>query len=89
MNGIVFLGINWPSFVDGLSNHIDNSAQSLRAHWNHNGISGVFHTLSSHQPVSLIQRNRPHSRVAQVLSHFQNQTVVHSFNLSLFYKALF
>ncbi len=47
MNWIVFLCINRSSFIDGLSDDINDSAQSLRANWNHNGISGVFHTLTS------------------------------------------
>ena len=81
MNGVIFLGVNWASFVDWLSDDIDDSAQSFRSDWNHNGISGVSYSLSSHQSVSLIQRNCSHTGVSQMLSNFQNQTVINTFHL--------
>ena len=84
MNRIIFFGINRSSFVDRLSNNIDDSSKSFWAHWNHDGISGVPDWLPSDQSVGLIQSDCAHTWISQMLGHFQNQSVVHSFHLKLF-----
>ena len=81
MNRVIFLRINRPSFIDGLSDYIYDSAQGFGTNGDHDGVSGVSDTLSSHQSISLIQGDCSDTGVSQMLSDFQNQTVVNTFYL--------
>lgn len=66
--------------VEYITNDINNTSQSLSAHWNTNGVASIENLLSTYQTLSTIHGNGAHSILSQMLSHFENQTgrtVVH------------
>ena len=67
MDGSVFGRVNWATFVNWLSNDVDDSAQSLGTDWNHDWIAGVFDLLSTHETLSGVQSNCAHVVATQVL----------------------
>lgn len=70
MDGHSFLGVDGSSFVNRLSNNIDNSSKSLGAHGNHDGVAGIGDFLPSDETLGGVQGNRAHVVASQVLRHF-------------------
>lgn len=78
MDGSVFSGVDWTSLVNWLTNHIDNSTESFWTDWHENGCTSIDDSLSSNETFSGIQGDGSHVVTTQMLSDFQNQSVLSS-----------
>lgn len=72
MDRVEGLALDGATFVNGLSDHVHDTAQSARTHWDGDGALGVKYTLSSDQTISLVQSNGPDLGVTQMLGHLQD-----------------
>merc|ERR1719183_3347915 len=76
MDGEVVLGLNWALLIDGLSNHVHDSAESSWANWHGNGVASFSDFLSSDKTLSRVQSDSSHIVASQMLGDFQNQFIL-------------
>jgi hypothetical protein len=79
VNGSVFSCVDGTSLIDWLSNDIDNSTESFWTDWHENGSTGIGDTLTSNETFSGIQGDGSHVVASQMLSDFQDQSVLSTF----------
>ena len=72
VNGIVLLGFDGTSFVDGFTDNIHDTAQSFGTDRDLDGGSQVVDGLTTDQTISGVQSDGTHTGVSQMLSYFQN-----------------
>lgn len=81
MNRIIFFSFDRSSFINGFSDDVHDTAQGFRSYGDFNRGSKIIHGLASYESVGRIQCNGSHTRVAQMLGHFENKFIVSSFHL--------
>lgn len=81
MNGSEFVGFDGASFVDGLSNNINDSTKSFWTDWNANGVTSVSNWLSTNETFSWVEGNSSDVVATQMLGDFQNEPVLSSLDL--------
>lgn len=81
MDGSEFVGVDGTFLVDGLSNNIDNSSQSLRADGHFNRIASVFHFLSTDETFGGVQGDSSHVGATQMLGNLKDESVLGSLDL--------
>ncbi len=67
MDGHILVGGNGAALVDGLTDNVDDSAESLGSDRHHNRPFGVADALSSDQTFCRVERDRSYIVSAQVL----------------------
>mmetsp|Transcript_32120 Transcript_32120/g.39833 ORF Transcript_32120/g.39833 Transcript_32120/m.39833 type:complete len:335 (-) Transcript_32120:156-1160(-) len=77
----VLLGTDGTALVDGLTNDIDNSAESLGANRHLNGATSVLHGLATDETLRGVEGNRTHVVATQVLGDFEDETVLGALDL--------
>ncbi len=75
MDWTVLGRINGATFIDGLTDNVDDSSERLGADWDHNRVASVCDALATNKTFSGVQRNGSHVVATQMLGNFQNQTV--------------
>lgn len=78
MDGSVLVGLDGAALVDGLTDHVDDSAEGLGADGHQDGGAGVDDALASDQALSGVQGNGSHVVAAQVLSDLKDKSVLGS-----------
>lgn len=81
MNWSVLVCLNGTSFVDGLSNNINDSSESFGADWHKNGVASVCNRLSANETFGGVEGDRSDVVATQVLGDLQNEPVLSSLNL--------
>ena len=81
MDGQVLGGGDGAALVDGLANHVDDSAQSFGAHRHLDGAARVTHRLAAHQTFGGVERNGAHVVATQVLGDLEHETVLRALDL--------
>ena len=76
-----FVGLDGTSFIDGLSNDINDSSESLGADWHKNGVASVSDGLSANETLGGVEGNCSDVVATQVLGDLQNEPVLSSLNL--------
>lgn len=77
----VLRGVDGAAFVDGLSNHINNSTESLSAHGHEDGGTSVLHFLTSHESFGRVKSNSSDVVASQMLGNFEHESVRGSLDL--------
>ncbi len=80
MDGVSNFGFDWTSFIDGVSNDVHDSAESLWPDGNTNGGTGIVNILASNQSFGGIHSNCSDSGISQMLGDFEYQSVFDSFD---------
>lgn len=80
VDGELYLGVDWSSLIDGLSDDVHNSSEALWSDWDHDWASGIFDGLSSDETIGSVHGNGSDSGVSQVVGDFQDQLSINSFN---------
>ena len=80
MDGKVFGGINWTTFINGLTNHIDDSAEGAGADGNLNGVASVDDWLAADETLSGVESDGAHVVATQVLGDLEDEAVLGAFN---------
>ena len=75
MNGPLLRGLDRAGFVDRLANHVHDASQGLGANWNRDGFSGIDNFLAADQPLGRVHGNGADGVLAEMLRHFEHQTV--------------
>ena len=75
VNWSVFVSFDGTTFVNGLTNNINDSSKSLGSDWNQDRVAGVQNWLSSDETFSGVESDGSHVVATQVLGDFQNQAV--------------
>lgn len=78
MDGSELVGSDGATLVNGLTNHIDNSAESFGADGHQNGGTGVVDGLSTDKTFSGVQSNSSDVVTTQVLSDLEHESVLHT-----------
>ena len=81
MDWSVFVGFDGTSFIDGLSNDINDSSESFGADWHENGVAGVSNGLSANEAFGGVEGDSSDVVATQVLGDLQNEPVLSSLNL--------
>ena len=81
MDGKEFGGFDWTALIDGLTDHINDSAESFLADRDFNGILGVSDGLSTNQALRRVQSNGAHVIASQVLGDLKDEAVRGALNL--------
>lgn len=81
MNGQSLGGSDRAALVDGLADHIDDSAEGLGAHRHLNGVAGVDDGLATHEALRRVERNRAHAVATQVLGDLEHESVLRALDL--------
>jgi hypothetical protein len=74
-------GIDWSPLIDGFSNDVDDSSESLGSNWNHDGVSSIVDLLASNKTFSRVKSDGSHIVSSQVLGDFKNKSVWYSLDL--------
>lgn len=80
MNGKEALGVDGAAFVDGLTNHIDDSAEGAGADGNLNGVASVDDWLAADETLSGVKSDGAHVVATQVLGDLEDEAVLGAFN---------
>lgn len=78
VDGVELLASNGASFVNRLTNDIDNSSEGLGSDGHHDWVAGVLDVLSSDETVSGVQGNSSDSGITEMLSNFEDESVLGS-----------
>ena len=81
MDGQELVGSNWATLVDWLTDHVDDSAESLGADGHLNGITSVLDWLATDETLSGVEGNRAHVVATQVLGDLEDETVLGALDL--------
>ena len=81
VNWSVFVSFDGTTFVNGLTNNINDSSKSLGSDWNQDRVAGVQNWLSSDETFSGVESDGSHVVATQVLGDFQNEPVLSSLDL--------
>lgn len=76
MDGTEFVGGNWTALVDWFTNHINNSAKSLRTNRHQNGGASVEDGLTANQTFGGVEGDGSHVVATQMLSDLKNESVL-------------
>jgi len=80
MNGSVLVGQNGTTFVDGLTDDIDDSAESLGADGHQNGVASVGDGLSTNQTFGGVEGDGSDVVAAKMLGDFEDESVGDTLN---------
>ena len=80
MDWPVFVGVNWTSFVNGFSNHIDNTAESLGSDGDLDGSTGVGALLAADESVGGLHGDGADGVFSEVLGYLEDETVSGGFD---------
>ena len=81
MDGEVLVGVDWASLVNGLTNDIDDTAESLGADGHLNGVASVLNGLSTHKTLSGVESDGTHVVATQMLGDLEDETVLGALDL--------
>jgi hypothetical protein len=81
VDGKEFGGFDWTALIDGLTDHINDSAESFLADRDFNGILSVSDGLSTNQALRRVQSNGAHVIASQVLGDLKDEAVRGALNL--------
>ena len=81
MNGQILVGVDGSHLVDGLTNDVDDTAESTSANGHHNGSASVNDTLASDETLSGIEGNGAHVVTTQMLGDLQHQSAADTLDL--------
>ena len=81
MDGKEALGVDGAALVDGLTNHIDDSAEGAGADGNLNGVTSVDDWLAADETLSGVKSDGAHVVATQVLGDLEDETVLGTLNL--------
>ena len=81
MNGQVLVGLDGTTLIDGLTNDIDDTAESLGTNGHSNGSVSVSDWLATHETLSGVKSNGTHIVATQMLGDLKNETVLSAFDL--------
>ncbi len=76
MDGQNLFVSNGTTLVDGLTNDIDDSTESLGTDGNLNGVASVEDGLTTDETLSGVKSNGTHVVSTQMLGNFENKTVL-------------
>ena len=74
------LSTDGTTFVDGLTDNVNDSSKSLWANGNLNGVASIHDGLAAHKAFSGIESDSTHVVATQMLGDFENESVLNSFN---------
>lgn len=75
VNWSELVGGNWTTLIDWLTNHIDDSSESLWTDWHQNWGTGVLNWLTTDETLSGVQSNGSDVVTTQVLSDLEHESV--------------
>jgi hypothetical protein len=73
VDGTELVGEDGTTFVDGLANNVDNSAESLGADGHHNGGTGVRNGLATNETLGGVHSNGTHVVSTQMLGNLKDE----------------
>jgi hypothetical protein len=81
VNRAVLVGVDGAALVDGLTNHVDDSAESLGADGHENGCAGIGHGLATHEAFGGVQSDGSHVVATEMLGDLEHESVFSSVDL--------
>ena len=81
MDGHNLLVSDGTALVDGLTNDIDDSAESFGTNRHLNGVSSVEHGLTANETLGGVEGDGTHVVASQMLGHFEHETVLGALDL--------
>lgn len=78
MNRSKFRCVDGATFIDWLSDNVDDSSKGFWTNGHHDWIACVFDFLATYEPLSGVKSNRADIIATQMLGNFQNQAVAGS-----------
>ena len=76
MDGQVLVGVDGAAFVDGLADHVDDSAESFVTDGHLNGGTSVLNGLATHETLRGVEGNGAHVVATQVLGDLEHEAVL-------------
>merc|ERR1719410_148788 len=73
VDGLSLVGVNGAPLVNGISDNIDDSAESLGSDGDHDGAASVIDNVSSDETLSTVHGNGPDGVLSQVLGDLQDE----------------
>ena len=73
--------VDGATLVDGLSDHINDTAEGARADRHLNRVASVLNGLTTDETLSGVESNRAHVVATQVLGDLEDETVLGALNL--------
>ena len=81
MDGKGLLVTNRTTLIDGLTDDVDDSAESLGTNGHHNGRANVSDALSTDETLSRVEGDGTDVVAAKMLGNFEDQTVLGTLDL--------
>ncbi len=76
MDPAPLLGLDRAALVDRAAEHVHDAAEHAGTDRHHDAVAGVVHRHAAPQAVGRSHRDRAHDAVAQLLLHFEGQTLL-------------
>merc|ERR1719449_410474 len=73
VDGLPLVSVNGAPLVNGISDHVDDSAESLGSNGNHDGVAGVVDNISSNETLGTVHSNGPDGILSKVLGDLQDE----------------
>jgi peptide chain release factor 1 len=81
VDGSVLVGVDRSFLIDGLSNNVDDSSESLRADGHLNRVTSVNNFLASNESLSRVESDSSDVRSTKMLGDLENKSVASSLDL--------
>lgn len=81
MDWAVLVRVDGATFVNGLTNHVDDSAESLGADGHKNGSAGIGDGLATHEAFGGVQSDGSHVVATEMLGDLEHESVFSSVDL--------
>ena len=73
VDGLPLVGLDGAPLVNGISDNVDDSAESLWSDRDHDGVAGVVDNISSDETLGTVHSNSPDGVLSQVLGDLQDE----------------
>ena len=74
MDWQILSGVNWSLLIDGFSNDVDNSSESLRSYWHHDWVADILNLLASDETFGGVHSNGSHVVASQMLGDLEDKS---------------
>jgi hypothetical protein len=81
MDGAILIGEDGTPLVNGLSNDVDDSTESLGTNWHHNRRANIHDRLSADETLSRVEGDGTDVVATKMLGNFEDQTVFGALDL--------
>ena len=85
MDGLPLVGGDGSPLVNGIADHVDDAAEGLGTHGDHDGRAGVVDDLSTDQTLGTVHGDGTHGVLSEMLGNLERENELNLLNHFILY----